>query len=69
MFSYRVKRECSSASGYSLLETLMAMSVLTVGLVSLLGFLTQSMATMHVSQEELIAKLKSREALARIDHR
>ncbi len=56
----------SSASGYSLLETLMAMSVLTIGLVSLLGFLTQSMANMHVSQEELIAKLKSREALETI---
>ena len=63
---YRVKRELSSSSGYSLLETLMAVSVLTIGLVSLLGFLTQSMANMHVSQEELIAKLKSREALETI---
>ncbi len=61
-----VTRECSSASGYSLLETLMAMSVLTIGLVSLLGFMTQSMATMHLSQEEMIAKLKSREALETI---
>ncbi len=59
-------REFSSASGYSLLETLMAMSVLTIGLVAMLGFLSQSLASMHFSQEELIARLKSREALETI---
>ena len=44
----------------------MAMSVLTIGLVAMLGFLSQSLASMHFSQEELITRLKSREALETI---
>ncbi len=54
------------ASGYSLLEVMMAVFVSVIGLVSLLALFSQSVVTMFLVQEELIAKQKAREALESI---
>ncbi len=53
-------------SGYGLLEVMMAVFVSVIGLVSLLALFSQSVVTMVVVQEELIAKHKAREALESI---
>ncbi len=53
-------------SGYSLLEVMMAVFVSVIGLVSLLALFSQSVVTMFLVQEELIAKQKAREALESI---
>ncbi len=53
-------------SGYSLLEVMMAVAVSVIGLVSLLALFSQSVVTMFLVQEELIAKQKAREALESI---
>ena len=50
-------------SGYGLLEVMMAVVVSVIGLVSLLALFSQSVVTMSLVQEELIAKHKAREAL------
>ena len=50
-------------SGYGLLEVMMAVFVSVIGLVSLLALFSQSVVTMSLVQEELIAKHKAREAL------
>ena len=50
-------------SGYGLLEVMMAVFVSVIGLVSLLALFSQSVVTMFLVQEELIAKHKAREAL------
>jgi len=50
-------------SGYSLREVMMAVAVSVIGLVSLLALFSQSVVTMFLVQEELIAKQKAREAL------
>jgi prepilin-type N-terminal cleavage/methylation domain-containing protein len=43
-------------SGFTLLEVLVSMTVLTVGLVSLLGVFGLAMATTQTSQQDMIAK-------------
>ena len=48
-------------SGYGLLEVMMAVFVSVIGLVSLLALFSQSVVTMVLVQEELIAKHKTRE--------
>ncbi len=53
-------------SGYGLLEVMMAVFVSVIGLVSLLALFSQSMVTMFLVQEELIAKQKAREAMESI---
>ncbi len=53
-------------SGYSLLEVMMAVFVSVIGLVSLLALFSQSVVTMVLVQEELIAKQKAREAMESI---
>ena len=53
-------------SGYGLLEVMMAVFVSVIGLVSLLALFSQSVVTMFLVQEELIAKHKAREALESI---
>ena len=50
------KAKMAETSGYSLLEVMMAMSVSVIGLVSLLALFSQSVVTMFLVQEELIAK-------------
>jgi len=53
-------------SGHSLLEVMMAVFVSVIGLVSLLALFSQSVVTMFLVQEELIAKQKAREAMESI---
>ena len=45
---------------------MMAVSVSTIGLVSLLALFSQAVVTMFLVQEDLIAKQKTREALESI---
>src|ERR1019366_6569390 len=49
-------------SGFSLLEVLISMVVLTVGLVSLLGVFGLAMASTQTSQQDMIAKQLANEA-------
>ncbi|HZQ92928.1 MAG TPA: prepilin-type N-terminal cleavage/methylation domain-containing protein [Terriglobales bacterium] len=49
--------------GFTLVEVMMAMVILTVGLLALLALFAQAVATMQVAQEDQIAKQKAREAL------
>jgi prepilin-type N-terminal cleavage/methylation domain-containing protein len=64
----RIKRGANSRTrksaerGFSLLEVVMSMAVLTVGLVSLLGVFGLAMASTQTSQEDLIAKQLANEA-------
>jgi Tfp pilus assembly protein PilV len=52
--------------GFSLLEVVISMAVLTVGLVSLLGVFGLAMASTQTSQEDMIAKQLANEALESI---
>lgn len=52
--------------GFSLLEVLISMVVLTVGLVSLLGVFGLAMAATQTSQQDMIAKQLANEALESI---
>lgn len=49
--------------GFSLLEVVISMAVLTVGLVSLLGVFGMAMAASQTSQEDMIAKQLANESL------
>ena len=49
--------------GFSLLEVLIAMAVLSVGLLALLGLFTVAVGAVQHAQEDLIAKQKAREVL------
>jgi prepilin-type N-terminal cleavage/methylation domain-containing protein len=53
----------SRQHGFSLLEVVISMAVLTVGLVSLLGVFGMAMAASQTSQEDMIAKQLANEAL------
>lgn len=52
--------------GFSLMEVLIAMLILTVGLIGLARLFAQAIGTMHLSQERMIAKQKARETLESI---
>src|SRR6202158_6569134 len=52
--------------GFSLLEVVISMAVLTVGLVSLLGVFGLAMASAQTSQQDMIAKQLANEALESI---
>jgi type IV pilus modification protein PilV len=56
----------ASESGFSLLEVVISMAVLTVGLVSLLGVFGLAMAATQTSQQDMIAKQLANEALESI---
>lgn len=56
----------TSESGFSLLEVVISMAVLTIGLVSLLGVFGLAMATTQTSQQDMIAKQLGNEALESI---
>jgi type II secretory pathway pseudopilin PulG len=56
----------AETSGYSLLEVMMAVSVSVIGLVSLLALFSQSVVTIFLVQEELIAKQKAQETMESI---
>lgn len=49
-------------AGFSLIEVIVSMAVLTVGLVSLLGVFGLAMATTQTSQQDMIAKQLANEA-------
>lgn len=53
-------------AGFTLLETMIAMSVLMVGLVGVLGLFSASVGNVYGSQADLIAKQKARQALESI---
>lgn len=61
-----LKAKRAATAGYSLLEVTMAIFVSTIGLVSLLALFSQSVVTMFLVQEDLIAKQKARETLESI---
>lgn len=61
--SQRLKQ---SQSGFSLLEVVISMAVLTVGLVSLLGVFGLAMASTQTSQQDMIAKQLANEAIESI---
>lgn len=52
--------------GFSLIEVVISMAVLTIGLVSLLGVFGMSMAATQDSQQDMIAKQLANEALESI---
>lgn len=52
-----------SKDGFSLLEVLIAMSVLAIGLLALLGLFAIGVGAVQHAQEDLIAKQKAREVL------
>ena len=62
--SYRAAKQ--EEGGFSLIEVLMSMAVLTVGMVSLLGVFGLAMATTQTSQQNLIAKEIADESLESI---
>jgi len=55
-----------SEGGFSLLEVVISMAILTVGLVSLLGVFGLAMASTQTSQEDMIAKQLANQALESI---
>ena len=55
-----------SESGFSLLEVLISMTILSVGLVSLLGVFGLAMATTQTSQQDMIAKQLANESMESI---
>lgn len=56
------RRSGSRQRGFSLIEVLVSMVVLTVGLVSLLGVFALALSKTQVSQEDMIAKRIAQEA-------
>jgi prepilin-type N-terminal cleavage/methylation domain-containing protein len=60
----RVRKQAER--GFSLIEVMVSMVVLTVGLVSLLGVFGLAMASTQTSQEDMIAKQLANEALESI---
>jgi prepilin-type N-terminal cleavage/methylation domain-containing protein len=60
----RVRKQ--TERGFSLLEVVISMAVLTVGLVSLLGVFGLAMASTQTSQQDMIAKQLANEALESI---
>lgn len=60
----RVSKQAES--GFSLLEVVISMAILTVGLVSLLGVFGLAMAATQTSQQDMIAKQLANEAMESI---
>ena len=61
-----MKAKVGNSFGFSLLEVVMAIIVLVVGLLSLLTLFSQSIVSMYLVQEDLIAGQKAREAVESI---
>jgi prepilin-type N-terminal cleavage/methylation domain-containing protein len=57
-----VRANRKAEAGFSLLEVIISMTILTVGMVSLLGVFGLAMATTQTSQQDLIAKQLANEA-------
>lgn len=61
-----ITRRRTHQRGFTILEVLIAAVIITVGMVSLLGLFATAISSMQLSQEELIAKQKSKEMLEAI---
>lgn len=59
-------RQTKLEAGFTLIEVMISMVVLTVGLVSLLGVFGMAMATTQTAQQDLIAKQLASEAMESI---
>jgi len=60
---------CSTTAGcrgFTYIETMVSMLILVLGLCGILGLLAYSLAMLTISQDEMIAKQKAREALESI---
>ena len=57
------QEKANPGAGFSLLEVLIAMAVLSIGLLALLGLFAIAVGAMQHAQEDLIAKQKAREVL------
>jgi prepilin-type N-terminal cleavage/methylation domain-containing protein len=57
-----LRARTNAEAGFSLVEVMVSMAVLTIGLVSLLGVFGLAMATTQTSQEDMIAKQLANEA-------
>lgn len=57
------KKKHSSGSGFTLIEMMIAVSVLTIGLLSVFGLFAYCLSTMQLAQEELIAREKAKQGL------
>jgi prepilin-type N-terminal cleavage/methylation domain-containing protein len=62
MIVRRVKPRPRNQGGFSLVEVVISMAILTVGLVSLLGVFGLAMASTLTSQEDMVAKQLANEA-------
>lgn len=60
------RMRCRNHAGFTLIETMIATLVLSVGLLGLAGILAQGLAYMNVSQYEYIAQQKASEAIESI---
>ena len=56
----------SSESGFSLIEMMIAVSVLAIGLLSVFGLFAYSLTTMELAQEDLIAREKAKQGLENV---
>jgi prepilin-type N-terminal cleavage/methylation domain-containing protein len=59
-------KRCDRQQGFTLLETMISMVVLTIGLVALLGVVGMAMTATQTSQEDMIAKKLAQEAVESI---
>lgn len=66
MGSMRHCRVSNNQAGFGLIEVMLAMFVTTIGLVTLLALFAQAIATTQLSQLDMIARQKAREALESI---
>lgn len=60
------KRQRVGCEGFTLIEVIIAIAILSVGLLALMGLFAKALATVQFSEEDLIAKQKSRETLESI---
>ena len=63
MMTARRREASGSAAGFSLIELMVSMGILTVGVLSLAGALTAGVRTISGSSARLIAREKAREAI------
>jgi prepilin-type N-terminal cleavage/methylation domain-containing protein len=59
-------RQVSNQSGFTMLEVVVSMVVLTIGLLSMLSLFSLAVASTHTAQEDMIAKQEANEALENI---
>ncbi len=66
LIRHRQYSAAGGARGFSLLEVMLSMVILTVGIVALLALFAGSLATMNLAQKDLIANQKMQDALESI---